>query len=92
MSEEYFRKAVAYVPQDIQLNNRQLAENIDFTGAAPDPELVWTAAQISGAIESMPLGYHTEIQEMGANLSGGQRQRIAFSRAIARGPKDNCPR
>lgn len=90
MSEESFRKAVAYVPQDIQLSNRQIAENIDFTGDAPDLELVRTAAQIaqiSGAIESMPLGYHTEIQEMGANISGGQRQRIAIARAIARRPK-----
>ena len=90
MSEESFRRAVAYVPQDIQLSNRQIAENIDFTGEAPDLELVRTAAhiaQISGAIESMPLGYHTEIQEMGANISGGQRQRIAIARAIARRPK-----
>lgn len=90
ISEESFRKAVAYVPQDIQLSNRQIAENIDFTGGTPDLELVRTAAQIaqiSGTIESMPLGYHTEIQEMGANISGGQRQRIAIARAIARRPK-----
>ena len=62
----------------------------DQSGHTPDLELVRTAAQIaqiSGAIESMPLGYHTEIQEMGANISGGQRQRIAVARAIARRPK-----
>lgn len=90
MTEDSFRKAVAYVPQDIQLSNRQIAENIDFTGQSPDLLLVKDAASvacISETIEKMPLGYHTEIQEMGANVSGGQRQRIAIARAVARRPR-----
>ena len=90
IKEESFRKSVAYVPQDIQLSNRQIAENIDFTGDLPNLDLVREAAQIAqiaDTIEAMPLGYYTEIQEMGANISGGQRQRIAIARAIARKPK-----
>ena len=89
LTEESFRRAVAYVPQDVTLSNRTIAENIDFSAGDPDPEVVLraaAAAQVLPDIQRMPLGFHTEVRELGANLSGGQRQRIAVARALARRP------
>lgn len=37
-------------------------------------------------VSNMPMGYHTYIEENGANLSGGQRQRISIARALLRKP------
>lgn len=89
VSEARFREAVAYVPQDISLSNRTIAENIDFSAGEADIALATqaaAAAQVLPDIQKMPLGMHTEVREMGANLSGGQRQRIALARALARRP------
>ena len=44
-------------------------------------------AQIDKEIESMPMGYHTLISDMGMNISGGQRQRIILARSIVSRPK-----
>ena len=44
-------------------------------------------AHISEEIENMPMGYNTEISELGLNLSGGQRQRIALARAMIGNPR-----
>lgn len=84
------REGVAYVPQDVVLSNRSIAANIDFSAGEPDLERVRAAAeqaQILDTVLAMPLGFDTEIREMGANVSGGQRQRIALARALARRPR-----
>ncbi|MFI6576753.1 peptidase domain-containing ABC transporter [Nocardiopsis sp. NPDC050513] len=86
----WFYRHVAYVPQEISLSNRSIADNIRFGLPDADPETVHRAAreaQIDGDIEVMPLGYHTQVREMGGSLSGGQRQRIAIARALARAPR-----
>jgi len=82
--------AVGHVPQDIVLSNRTIAENIDFTGGNPDMGLVCAAADIAALttdVDAMPLGFHTQVREMGGSLSGGQRQRVALARALARRPR-----
>ncbi|WBP90635.1 peptidase domain-containing ABC transporter [Kitasatospora cathayae] len=89
ISADSFYRRVAYVPQDIVLSNRSIEENIAFGVPDADRELVREAArqaQIHQDIEAMPLGYHTQIREMGGSLSGGQRQRVALARALARRP------
>ncbi|MBD8063589.1 peptidase domain-containing ABC transporter [Oceanitalea stevensii] len=88
--EADFRDGVAYVPQDVVLSNRSIAANIDFSAGEPDMERVREAAaqaHVLDAVLAMPLGFDTEIREMGANVSGGQRQRIALARALARRPR-----
>ncbi|MGA4866265.1 peptidase domain-containing ABC transporter [Streptomyces lavendulocolor] len=87
---ETFYAGAAYVPQDIVLSNRSIAENIRFGVPGTTMEGVVEAARqahVHDDITAMPLGYHTPVREMGGSLSGGQRQRIALARALARQPR-----
>jgi ATP-binding cassette, subfamily B, bacterial MsbA len=84
------RDAIAIVPQETQLFNGTIAENIRYGRLnASDAELV-AAAQEANAdefVQKLPEGYATVVGERGIRLSGGQRQRIAIARAILRDPR-----
>ncbi len=43
--------------------------------------------EISGMVENLPLGFCTEIGELGSILSAGQIQRVLLARALYRSPK-----
>jgi len=75
---------IGYLPQDIELLDGTVAENIARFGEV-DSEKVVKAARETGIHEMVlqfPEGYDTPIGEGGQFLSGGQRQRIAMARAI----------
>jgi ABC-type protease/lipase transport system fused ATPase/permease subunit len=75
---------IGYLPQDIELFDGSVSENIARFGRI-DPDKVIDAAIKAGLHESilrMPQGYETPVGPGGAALSGGQRQRIGLARAL----------
>ena len=80
---------IGYLPQDIELFDGSIAENICRFGEVKS-ESVIEAARMAGVHElvlKLPKGYDTVIGASGGSLSGGERQRIGLARALYGNPK-----
>ena len=87
-----WRKKIAYVPQEIFLNDSSIYENIalgvDLNKIDHDRvKKVSKSAMIYNDIISWSDGFKTKVGERGVNISGGQKQRIGLARALYRQPE-----
>lgn len=76
---------IGYLPQDVELVEGTVAENIArFDPDATDEAIIAAAraARVHDLVTGLPQGYATPIGEQGARLSAGQKQRIALARAL----------
>lgn len=72
-----------YIFSDTIARNIGLEENIDIEKLRAAAKV----ANIDGFIESLPMGYNSQIGSSGNGLSGGQKQRILIARAVYKNPK-----
>lgn len=81
----YIRAVSSYVPQDSNLFNRTVSDNIRYARPKASDAAVRSAlakAQAAEFVAKLPDGLNTMIGERGVKLSGGQRQRLAIARAV----------
>jgi len=85
-----FRKFIAIVPQEVEIFNTSVKDNIAYAKPNASFKEVQAAARIANAeefINQLKNGYETLVGERGIKLSGGQRQRVGIARAILANPR-----
>lgn len=80
---------VGYLPQDVELLDGTISENIARFGVLEPLQVIQAAlaAGIHEMILEMPQGYETRIVGGAAQLSAGQQQRIGIARALYGAPQ-----
>ncbi len=85
-----FRKFLAIVPQEVEVFDISVRENIAYAKPQATEAEIEEAAKAANAhefITKLDKGYDTLVGERGIKLSGGQRQRLGIARALLANPK-----
>ncbi|MGH9760160.1 MAG: ATP-binding cassette domain-containing protein, partial [Blastocatellia bacterium] len=89
LSHRQWRQLCGIVMQDGYIFSDSIVNNIAVAEDLIDMDRVVEVAQaarIDGFIESLPLGYDTQVGRDGVGISRGQGQRILIARALYKDP------
>ncbi|MGB5919317.1 type I secretion system permease/ATPase [Arcobacter sp.] len=79
------RKSISYVPQEVNLFQGTIKENILNNYKYYTDEEILDIAKVAGVddfVKIHPLGYDMQINERSIGLSGGQKQTVGIARAL----------
>lgn len=85
-----FRTQIGYVPQEVEINDGTILDNIRYGVPDAPQSRAEEAAKLANAHEFIvgkcEAGYETLVGNRGLRLSGGQRQRVGLARALILNP------
>ena len=85
-NQNSFNRNIGYVPQNINLQQDTLLNNITLgSNSKPNIQLVdkiLDIVDLSDLVKNLNDGINTNIGDRGVKLSGGQRQRVGIARAL----------
>lgn len=87
---KFLRDQIAIVPQEVDLFNDTIKNNIAYSKIGATQKEVERASKLAHChefISKFPKKYSQVVGEKGVKLSTGQKQRVAIARAILRDPK-----
>ncbi|OGZ05536.1 MAG: hypothetical protein A3C93_03705 [Candidatus Lloydbacteria bacterium RIFCSPHIGHO2_02_FULL_54_17] len=87
VDRDWYRKRFAFVPQDVEIFDGTVRQNIAY--AHPNASEEWLARAVEASCLSelvsgsgrFPDGLETQVGERGVRLSGGEKQRVGIARA-----------
>lgn len=85
----FLRQSIGYVPQEVELYDVSIGENIAYGqpgSSAKDIIAAARAADVHEFIMTLEQGYDTLVGNKGMKLSGGQKQKIGIARALLLSP------
>jgi ABC-type multidrug transport system fused ATPase/permease subunit len=85
-----FRKFIAIVPQEVDIFNMSIRDNIAYGNSKASMDEIREAARIANMeefVNKINGGYDALVGERGLKLSGGQRQRLGIARAVLVKPR-----
>lgn len=78
------------VMQEAKIFSGSILENIALSDITPDLNKVRNTLNVvglSGFVDSLPMGVHTQLGVSGVEISGGQKQRLMIARALYKDPE-----